>query len=152
MVFFFPDSNVSVPSQYWEMTIAPVPFGSGNEAPVHIRYVRVEDGGVRKSRYFNNFAQNCESTSINTSEPSSQYYANLLDQRHFWSDVFDEGAQIELPRRRSDTDGAMLVDQMKHARVRDMITRNQKVWPRYGESPGYGGTANNGFQEVPGCG
>ena len=147
LVFFFPDSNVSASSKYWEMTIAPVPFGGGNEAPVHIRYVRVEHGDVQKSRYFNNFAQNCESTSINTSEPSSQYYANLLDQHHFWLDVFDEGAQIDLPKR-NDTDGAMLVDQMKHARVRDMITRNQGVWPRYGESPGYGGTANNGFQEV----
>ena len=127
LVFLYPDSEASASAKYWEMTIAPVPFGSGNEAPVHVRYVRVEDGEVQRSRYFNNFAQNCESTSINTSEPSSQYYANLLDQRHFWADVFDEGAQIDLPRR-NDTDGAMLVDQMKHARVRDMLTRNQGVW------------------------
>ena len=62
------------------MTVSPVPFGGGNEVPVHIRYVRVEGGVVKKFHYFNNFAQNCESTSINTSEPSSQYYANLLDQ------------------------------------------------------------------------
>ncbi len=134
-------------SKYWEMQIAPIPQGAGNEAPVHIRYQRVEEGKSIVVRYFNNFAQNCESTSINTSEAAAQYFANLLNQYHFWSEVFAEGAQLQLPRR-NDTDGAMLVDQMRHTRVRDMITRNQGVWPRYGTTPGYGGYGNNGFPEV----
>jgi hypothetical protein len=134
-------------TRYWEMQVAPVPQGGGHEVPVHIRYQRVEDGRVVAARFFNNFAQNCESTSINTSEPSSRFYANLLDQHHFWAQTFAEGAQLQLPRR-NDTDGAMLVNQMRHARVRDMITRNDGVWPRYGETPGYGGYGNNGFQET----
>ena len=113
--------------------------------------MRVEGGKVKTVRYFNNFAQNCESTSINTRVPSDQYYANLLDQHFFWAAAFSEGAQLSLPRR-DDTDGAMLVEQMKHSFVRDMITRNQGVWPRYGPSAGngrgYGGFANNGFQDI----
>jgi len=136
LAFYFPDdvaSDQQAPAsadgdgshgKYWEMQVAPVPHGAGNEAPVHIRYQRVEDGKVTIVRYFNNFAQNCESTSINTSEPAAQFFSNLLNQHHYWSDVFAEGAQLQLPQR-NDTDGAMLVDQMRHTRIRDMITRNQ---------------------------
>ena len=41
----------------------------------------------------------------------------------------------------SGTDGAVLLDQAKHGFVRDMITRTEVWWPRYGvgnaEGTGY---------------
>jgi hypothetical protein len=48
--------------------------------------------------------------------------------------------QAQLPSV-SGTDGAVLLDQAKHGFVRDMITRTEVWWPRYGvgnaEGTGY---------------
>jgi hypothetical protein len=49
--------------------------------------------------------------------------------------------------------GAVLTDQSYHSLLKDMITRLQAQWPRYGVCGGSGGCAygdpkNNGFQEI----
>jgi hypothetical protein len=158
-VFLYPDFAEEPSRRYWEMQIAPMPFGGGNEVPLHVRYVRVEEGRVKLTRYVDQFAQNCQSTSISTSEPAEHYYAALLDQKHFWQRELGGGcahlngcmSELVLPAR-NDTDGSMLFDQLRMGLVRDMITRNQRVWPRYGvggvDGGGYGGFSNNGFQEI----
>jgi hypothetical protein len=55
--------------------------------------------------------------------------------------------EMELPSA-PGTDGAVLVDQAKHSLIRDMITRVDTWFPRYGITPGYGAPTNNGFQEI----
>ena len=85
-----------------------------------------------------------------TVEPSD-FYVLLAQQHLYWEETFrSEGAAtFELPGEA----GALLVDQAKHSLIKDMITRLQVQWPRYGVCGGQGGCAygdpkNNGFQEI----
>ena len=50
--------------------------------------------------------------------------------------------------RAGDTDGALLQDQTMHSVIRDMITRMDTLWPKYGVLPNqYGLPTSNGFQD-----
>lgn len=82
---------------------------------------------------------------------ASDFYAVVAQQHLYWAETFEsEGAaSFALP---GDV-GAVLVDQGKHSLIKDMITRLQVQWPRYGVCGGSGGCAygdpkNNGFQEI----
>ena len=53
---------------------------------------------------------------------------------------------LELPAR-NDTDGQLLAAQTTHSIIRDMLTRTDFFFPKYGVQPQmYGMQANNGFQ------
>ena len=116
--------------QYWEMTIVPVPEGTGNEQPVMLRFLcpRCGPGGSPAVHYFDTFAYtgiSCNGTALDDCGYAGEFFTTLLDVHFFWQRTWaDEGAMtLALP----GADGAVLLDQARHALVLDMITRNN-VW------------------------
>lgn len=86
-----------------------------------------------------------------TSTTASRFYSTVAEQVAYWQATWQsEGLmELELPHRPQDTDGAMLAQLAKHGLVRDMITRQQTFFPKYGVLPGvYGQPANNGFEDT----
>eukprot|EP01051_Picozoa_sp_SAG22_P007445 SAG22_NODE_525_length_9470_cov_21.475936_1_plen_658_part_00 len=132
----------------WEMTVAPVADVGGNhEQPAFFRFIKLCGAAASGAPlYFD--------TNIYTpdySPPAEDYYATILGQRQYWDDTWErEGlVGLQLPGQ----DGALLVDQLRHSLLRDMITRVDTFFPRYGICGGaggcaYGGPHNNGFQEI----
>lgn len=55
--------------------------------------------------------------------------------------------EVRLPPAMA-TNGTWLAMQAQHSIVRAMITRMDTWHPRYGTTPGYGQTMQNGFQDV----
>ena len=72
------------------------------------------------------------------------FYSALLEQHRYWqATLVTEGVlTLELPSH-SDTDGGLLAAQTIHSMVRDMITRTDSFFPKYGVQPHmYGLQAN----------
>jgi len=84
-------------------------------------------------------------------QPSSAdgFYANLLAVRRFWQKELgaESMMQLELPATAS-TNGTWLNMQARHSIVRAMIGRADTWHPRYGVTPGYGQTMQDGFQDT----
>ena len=126
----------------WEMTVAPVADVEHNhEQPAFFRFARLcgkELSGT--PLYFD--------TNIYTPDyrlPAGEFYRAVLGQRIYWSDTWKaEGVlSLSLPNA-GGTDGPVLRDQMMHSLLRDMITRVDTFFPRYGICGGAGGCAYGG--------
>ena len=145
------DADQVVAGCRWEMTVVPIADVEHNhEQPVMFRFARVCGSTLSgEPLYFD--------TNIYTPDylpPSEDFYNALLGQRSYWSNTWDaEGLmRMQLPSV-AGTDGVTLRDQAVHSLLRDMITRVDTFFPRYGVCGGAGGCAygdphNNGFQEI----
>ena len=146
LLWSFPVLEATGAGCRWEMAAAPVAdVQHSHEQPVFFRFMRVCAGQLSgPPLYFD--------TNIYTPDyrPDAEaFYTAVLGQRTYWSATWaaEQLTELRLPSA-PGTDGAVLVDQAKHSLLRDMITRVDTWFPRYGITPGYGAPTNNGFQEV----
>ena len=137
----------SVPSpNYWEVTAVPKAENDGNhELAVFYRFQQVlVDGSSGKlslgtAVYFETYQYVAGAF---TAEPQ-HFFDAMLAQRKYWDSTWKaEGLmRVNLPMGGA-TDGSMLLDQAHHGLVKDMITRLDTWWPRYGvvneQGSGYG--------------
>lgn len=143
-----------------EWTAVPVADMGGNrEQDVYFRVLKLnETGDVVDVRYFDTYVYRSTDPiggggggAPAGSPTANAFYQALLDQVRYWATTFHtEGVlQLELPSRPQDTDGRLLQHQAYHSMVRDMISRQDTFWPKYGILPGYyGNPGNNGFQDT----
>ena len=135
----------------WEMTVAPVADVEHNhEQPAFFRFARLCGSQLsREPLYFD--------TNIYTPDyrPAAEdFYRAVRGQREYWSATWKaEGLLTMALPASGGTDGGLLRDQALHSLLRDMITRVDTWFPRYGICGGaggcaYGGPHNNGFQEI----
>jgi hypothetical protein len=70
------------------------------------------------------------------------FYAEVLRQRDYWTATLQTEGMMNftLP----GADGILLRDQAVHVLVRDMISRHDFFWPKYGILPGLYGQPGNG--------
>lgn len=118
----------------WEMSLVPVPNGTGLTQPVFARFLQVNAstiayGSPPGALYFDTFAyvpDMCAGDeALAGCAPASGYFAAMLDNHFFWRDTWEREGRMDvsLPSRPADTDGAFLVRQSQYALVLDMITR-----------------------------
>ena len=135
----------------WEMTVAPIADVDHNhEQPAFFRFVRLCGAELSGTPlYFD--------TNIYTPDyrpPAEAFYEAVRGQRQYWSATWAAEGTVELSLPNAGgTDGGLLRDQALHSLLRDMITRVDTWFPRYGVCGGAGGCAygdphNNGFQEI----
>lgn len=126
----------------WEMTVAPVADVQHNhEQPAFFRFVRICGKEMSGAPLYYD-------TNIYTPDyrpPAEAFYRTVFGQRTYWSDTWKtEGVlSLSLPNA-GGSDGTMLRDQMLHSLLRDMITRVDTFFPRYGICGGAGGCAYGG--------
>ncbi|KAJ9461586.1 hypothetical protein DIPPA_19917 [Diplonema papillatum] len=129
----------------WEMTVVAVDDTKGNrEQPVMFRYARVQNGVLDKQIIYNTYLYN---PSLNQPTPTD-FYDALVAHHSYWTKTWQaEGSTtIAVPEQ-------VLQDQAVHSLLRDMVTRADMFWPKYGVcgDPGgcaYGDPHNNGFPEI----
>ena len=167
LVLYFPvllPANASG-SRYWTMVATPVPDMQGSrEQAVWFRFQQVQCAGEAHAppcelhgdaQYWDSFwfarAPDNRTDLTGPVHPSaaSGFYANLLAVRRYWkAELAAEGMMaLSLPSPPS-TNGTWLQLQATHAVVRAMIGRSDTWHPRYGVTPGYGQTMQDGFQDV----
>eukprot|EP00755_Sulcionema_specki_P031015 Sspe_Gene.95724::Locus_68023_Transcript_1_1_Confidence_1.000_Length_2639::g.95724::m.95724 len=142
-----PHFTYTTPSARWELTIVPEADTDDNaEQAVFFRFVRVRDGNVTHTRYFDTY-----SYAPGYTTPPSAFYTALANHHAYWNTTWSkEGVMtVGVP----SGVGEVLVDQAVHSLARDMVTRAGTWWPRYGVcgDPGgcaYGDPHNNGFPEI----
>jgi hypothetical protein len=80
---------------------------------------------------------------------ASGYYGNMLAVKRFWDQTLEaEGMmQLSLPST-SKNNGTWLVNQAVHSIVRSMISRVDTWHGRYGVTPGYGISLQDGFEDT----
>eukprot|EP01052_Picozoa_sp_SAG31_P026621 SAG31_NODE_2428_length_5715_cov_6.736111_2_plen_152_part_00 len=74
---------------------------------------------------------------------AADFYAEVLEQQRYWTATLETEQMMAflLP----GPDGQLLRDQAIHVVVRDMISRHNFWWPKYGVDPGfYGHPGNDG--------
>lgn len=126
----------------WEMTVVPVADVEHNhEQPAFFRFARLCGKELSGTPLYYD-------TNIYTPDyrpPAEAFYRAVLGQRTYWSDTWKtEGVlSMSLPNA-GGTDGTVLRDQMLHSLLRDMITRVDTFFPRYGICGGAGGCAYGG--------
>eukprot|EP01061_Rhynchopus_euleeides_P017949 TRINITY_DN29726_c0_g1_i2.p1 TRINITY_DN29726_c0_g1~~TRINITY_DN29726_c0_g1_i2.p1 ORF type:complete len:817 (+),score=278.40 TRINITY_DN29726_c0_g1_i2:64-2514(+) len=141
----------------WEMTIVPHDNTDGNrEQPVHFRFARVSTASaapeVTKQVFFDTYSYNPSAAAREEVATGRSFYDALVRHHGYWSGTWE--AEQKMAITGVPTEAAqILVDQSDHSLIRDMVTRSDSVWPRYGVcgDPGgcaYGGPHNNGFEET----
>ena len=81
---------------------------------------------------------------------ANEFYANVLEQQAWWaSELENEGMMaLDLPRH-AETDGVTLRNMATHGIIRDMITRKNMFFPKYGVLPnGYAMPEADGFPQT----
>lgn len=151
--------------RYWTYLNIPKPdMGTSREQGTWLRFQQIECAGADMappcklvdwpmywdSMWFARFpganvSDTIHQTLITGGTSPSQpvdFYAALLELRRWWDAELDsEGMMsLSLPSPVS-TNGTLLQTQAVHSIVRSMITRQRSFHPRYGVSPGYGGSA-----------
>lgn len=163
LIFVFPLEGASgVSPDRWEMTVVPDPneegFNVSSELPnnheqvAYFRFLRVIGGKVDQVQFFDTYSYlPGGGDGSDESDAAELFYSALRTVNSYWKHtLFGDGAmEMELP---GDA-GAVLRDQAFHSIIRDMLTREQRVWPRYGVCGDAGGCAygnphSNGFQEI----
>lgn len=150
-------------TRYWTMIAAPTPDMKGSrEQGVWFRYQELECVGntsssssssskcalVGRPQYFDTYWWSNQSAPMGGSGASG-FYSTLLENREWWNAELakEKMMDLQLPSPAS-TNGTWLRQQMTHNIVRSMITWHDTWGPRYGVTPGYGQTMQNGFQDV----
>jgi hypothetical protein len=143
-----------------EMTVVPLADPHGNR--FQRGYYRLLDyaanGTLREARYFDTFAYTGNSVARGRtngigSGPGSRvaigFYSEVLAQQSWWAlELEKEGVlSLELPIDPM-TNGLTLANQAKHSLIRNMITRDDFVWPVYGVSYNYMHSSAMGFQDT----
>jgi hypothetical protein len=118
------------------------------------------NGTVIKAQYYDNYAytagafQGPDQVPASGEPPNSiianEFYAAVLEQRQFWEDEFErEGLfRLSLPPS-TQTDGVTLQSMLHHGIIRDMITRKNTFFPKYGVLPnGYAMPEADGFPQT----
>ena len=141
-----------------EFSAVPVADMQGNrEQDAFFRLMKLDASGqLKEVRYFDTYDVRPNWDFGGQGHPpgspsATSFYQALLDLDSYWEAEFAaEGVlSLDLPRRAHDTDGSLLRDQTMHCVVRDMITRMDTVWPKYGVLPNpYGLPTSNGFQDT----
>jgi hypothetical protein len=148
-------------SGWIEWTAVPVADMDGSQhQAVFFRVSKVDaNGTVIDTRYFDTYAlRGFEGTDLPTEindgalvqgmgSPSGSaiavdFYAEVLRQRDYWTATLQTEGMMNftLP----GADGILLRDQAVHVLVRDMISRHDFFWPKYGILPGLYGQPGNG--------
>ena len=149
-------------SGWIEWTAVPVADMEGSQQQdVFFRVTKVDDNGtVVDARYFDTFALlGFEGTDLPVevndgalvqgmgspagSAIAADFYSEVLNQRNYWDATLEREGMMKfsLP----GADGLLLRDQAVHVVVRDMISRHDFFWPKYGILPGlYGEPGNDG--------
>ena len=145
-----------------EFTAAPVPDMQGSmEQDAYFRVQRIaENGTVLRAQYYLNYAytagafQDPEQVPASGEPPNSiianEFYANVLEQQAWWaSELENEGMMgLDLPYH-DETDGVTLRQMATHGIIRDMITRKNTFFPKYGVLPsGYSMPEADGFPQT----
>jgi hypothetical protein len=116
----FPSTHID--GVYWEMSVVPVPEGTGNEQPVWIRFLKPGPNNTHEAIYFDTFAYDglrCHGASLADCGMARGYYSAILDQHFYWENTWlQEGAMsLGLPGQNTGTDGQLLRDHALHAIV-----------------------------------
>ena len=147
-------------SGWIEWTAVPVADMEGSRyQDVFFRITKVDSNGtIVDARYFDTYAlRGFEGTDLPAeindgalvqgmgspagSEIAADFYAEVLKQRKYWEATLSKEGMMSfsLP----GDDGLLLRDQAVHVVVRDMISRHDFFWPKYGILPGYYGEPGN---------
>ena len=116
----FPSTHTE--GDFWEMSVVPVPEGTGNEQPVWIRFLKPGPNNTHEAVYFDTFAYDglrCHGASLADCGMARDYYSAILDQHFYWENTWlQEGAiSLKLPGQNTGTDGQLLRDHALHAIV-----------------------------------
>ena len=140
-----------------EMTVVPLADAQGNR--FQRGYYRLLDfaanGTLREARYFDTFAYTGDSVARGRtngigsgpdSKAATKFYSEVLAQQSWWAlELEREGVlSLELPSDPA-TNGLTLANQARHSLIRNMITREDYVWPVYGISYNYMHSSAMGF-------
>eukprot|EP01043_Picozoa_sp_COSAG02_P023640 COSAG02_NODE_1268_length_13537_cov_14.243637_4_plen_357_part_00 len=114
--------SIHIEGAYWEMSVVPVPDGTGNEQPVWIRFLKPGPNNTHEAIYFDTFAYDglrCHGSSLADCGMAGDYYSAILDQHFYWEKTWlQEGAMsLVLPGEKTGTDGHLLRDHALHAIV-----------------------------------
>ena len=102
------------------------------------------NGTVLKAQFYDTFAYTAGAFQNPHQVPASgepagsavarDFYACVLNQHHWWAnELASEGmTRFSLPADADGTDGPTLANMSKHSVVRDMITRRNTYFPKYG--------------------
>jgi hypothetical protein len=143
-----------------EFTAVPKPDSQGSvEQDVMFRLLKLSaNDSVLEAKYYDTYVYTAGHPHTYPGAGQSadslmarRFYDTVSAQQAYWSDTWArEGLMgLSLPARPHDTDGAMLHQLALHGIVRDMITRKQTFFPKYGVLPGvYGEPSNGGFEDT----
>ncbi|KAJ9460787.1 hypothetical protein DIPPA_18222, partial [Diplonema papillatum] len=129
----------------WEMTAVAVDDNKGNhEQQVFFRFARILNGQMSKQIIYDTYEYNPAIVQPTTTE----FYEAILAHYNYWTETWKTEGRMGLT-----IPEPVLHDQAVHSLIRDMVTRAEVVWPKYGlcGDPGgcnYGDPHNNGFPEI----
>jgi len=170
VIFYFPILKQNYTgytgSRYWTMIASPVPdMAGGREQSVWFRFQQLTCAGgaleppcklhgspqYYDTYWYSNSPGNITNRWIRPDAMANAtgFYANLLAVKRYWDNTIEaEGMmRLSLPSTNSNN-GSWLVQQAVHSIVRSMISRDDTWHGRYGVTPGYGISLQDGFEDT----